>query len=100
MRPLASAANAPFRTQLRDWRVKANATRLFVWNYVCDFGNYLQAFPNYNVLGQDIAFFAENTSVTGLFEESCGTGCGSTIRGDLNRQGQGQELTWMNSRVM
>ena len=37
MRPLASAANAPFRAQLHDWRVKANATRLFVWNYVCDF---------------------------------------------------------------
>lgn len=38
MRPIASSTNRPFRDQLQDWREKANATRIFVWNYVCDFG--------------------------------------------------------------
>ncbi len=38
MRPIASETNRPFRVQLQDWREKANATRIFVWNYVCDFG--------------------------------------------------------------
>lgn len=74
LRPFASEANRPFRAQLQDWREKANATRLFVWNYVCDFGNYIQTFPNYENLGQDLQFLAEHTAVTGVFEESCGTG--------------------------
>jgi hypothetical protein len=38
MRPIASETNRPFRAQLQEWRDKANATRIFVWNYVCDFG--------------------------------------------------------------
>ena len=33
-RPLTDPSNARFRGIIEGWRYKANATRLFVWNYV------------------------------------------------------------------
>lgn len=42
--------------------------RLYIWDYVTNFANYLQPFPNFNVLQENIRFLAEN-HVRGIFEE-------------------------------
>ena len=41
--------------------------RIYIWNYVVDFGSFLQTFPNYYVLGPNIEFFAAH-GVRGIFQ--------------------------------
>ena len=65
--------NANFSRTLRSW---FNLTqRIYVWNYVADFGNYLQSFPDYFILGPNIKYFADH-GVRGLFEEGPGISVG------------------------
>ena len=52
-KPLSSPANVGFRRTLDGWKLEANAT-VYIWNYIADFGNLLQVFPNLFALGQDI----------------------------------------------
>lgn len=42
--------------------------RLYVWDYVTNFANYVQPFPNLGVLAANVRFFARN-GVKGVFEQ-------------------------------
>lgn len=42
--------------------------RLYVWDYVTNFSNYVLPFPNYGVLQPNLRLFAEN-NVKGVFEQ-------------------------------
>lgn len=55
-----------FGRDLREWSKIAD--HLFVWNYVTNFSNYLIPQPNWNSIGEDLKFFAEN-HVVGVFEQ-------------------------------
>jgi hypothetical protein len=55
-----------FGRDLREW--SRIADHLFVWNYVTNFSNYLIPQPNWNPIGKDLKFFADN-HVVGVFEQ-------------------------------
>jgi hypothetical protein len=64
--PLDSAANAAFAADIRGWEQRAD--RLYIWDYVTDFGHYVQPFPDWFTLGPNLRFFQAN-HVRGVFEE-------------------------------
>jgi hypothetical protein len=67
--PLATCdypQNVSFRDDIVGWSKLCD--RLYVWDYVTSFANYLTPFPNWDVLGPNIRFFVEN-GVKGIFEE-------------------------------
>jgi hypothetical protein len=64
--PLDQPANAAFGDDLRGWAKCAD--RLYIWDYVTDFANYIQPHPNWFVLGPNLRFFQSN-HVRGVFEE-------------------------------
>ena len=67
--PLAtcdSEESAEFRKDIAAWAEMCD--RLWVWDYVTCFTNYLLPFPNLRVLDDNIRFFIHN-HVTGIFEE-------------------------------
>jgi len=47
--PLTDPSNEAFAGIINDWF--ALTQRIYIWNYVVDFGDVLQSFPNYYVLG-------------------------------------------------
>ena len=80
--------NKKFREDIEGW--SKIAPRLFVWDYVTNFSNYILPHPNMRVLGPNIRFFAKN-NVIGLFEQG---DAGTTI-GDFIRL-----RTWILSHLM
>ncbi len=67
--PLAtcdSEANRRFRKDAEAWAKVGS--RLWVWDYVTDFRNYLLPFPNQRVRNDNIRFFIRN-NVKGIFEQ-------------------------------
>ncbi len=58
--------NADFKRDMEAW--SAMAPRLFVWDYVTNFRNYILPHPNMRVLAPNIRFFIDN-NVVGLFEQ-------------------------------
>lgn len=67
--PLASCqseANRTFCEDIRRWAKVSD--RLWVWDYVTDFGHYLLPFPNQRVRDDNIRFFVRN-NVKGIFEQ-------------------------------
>jgi hypothetical protein len=70
--------NEPFRKDIEAW--SRIAPRLFVWNYVTNFSNYLIPHPNLRVLAPNIRFFVKN-NVVGLFEQGDSqSGIGDFVR--------------------
>ncbi|MHB1461123.1 MAG: DUF4838 domain-containing protein [Armatimonadota bacterium] len=65
-RPITAAQNADFYKDLVDWRKISK--RLYIWNYVVNFSNYLIPHPNITNLGPDLRTFTEN-NVVGMFEQ-------------------------------
>jgi len=68
-KPLNSKSNAAFYKDLQDW--KKISKRLYVWDYVVNFGDLTIAHPNWHVLAPNIRTFAAN-NVVGLFEQGDG----------------------------
>jgi len=65
--PLAMGPqNGAFKRDMEAW--SAIAPRLFVWDYVTNFRDYIMPHPNMRVLAPNIRFFVENNAV-GLFEQ-------------------------------
>jgi hypothetical protein len=67
--PLAtcdSPANRAFRRDLEGWSKVSK--RLWVWDYVTDFSNYLLPFPNQRVRNDNIQLYVRN-NVKGIFEQ-------------------------------
>ncbi len=56
-----------FTGDVRAWAQIAD--RLYVWDYVVDFEFYINIHPNFQVLKENIKFFAEH-NLEGVFEES------------------------------
>lgn len=69
--PLDSDWNGPgtqenVRDGLREWA--AISKKLFVWNYITNFVFTIPPFPNWEGLGKDLRFFADN-NVVGVFQQ-------------------------------
>jgi hypothetical protein len=62
--------NASFVEDIRSW--SRISDRLYVWDYVTEFGHYISPWPNLYTLQPNIKFFIEN-GVRGLFEQGPGT---------------------------
>jgi len=79
--PLATCSrNASFRDDLVAW--SKIAPRLYVWDYVTNFGNYIMPFPNLDVLKPNIKLFVEH-NVKGIFEEGNYSGGGGGEMAEL-----------------
>jgi hypothetical protein len=59
-----------FRENLENW--SRCTQRLWVWDYLCNFGHYLQPFPNQRSRAQNVSFFVAH-GVKGLFEQDAYT---------------------------
>lgn len=70
---LISSARADFASDLRDW--SRCCQRLYIWDYMTNFENYLQPVPNFKVQQPNLKFYIEN-GVKGVFSE------GYTINGN------------------
>ena len=62
----ASEQNRKFAEDIEGW--SKICQRLYIWDYVTDFGHYVQPHPNFRVLQPNIAFFIAN-GVKGIFEQ-------------------------------
>ena len=72
VQPLGSGPqNEKFRRDIEGW--SAVAPRLYVWNYVTNFRNYILPHPNLRVLTPNIRFFVKHNAI-GLFEQG-DSGC-------------------------
>ncbi len=92
MHPLATCdqdTNRSFVRDLQGWAKVAN--RLWVWDYVTSFADYLVPFPNLRVRDDNIRLFVRN-NVTGIFEQDVYT----TLNGELSMLSGylGAKLLW------
>ena len=87
--PLNSEWNTETRDNLLGWA--KIAPKLFVWNYITNFDNYMVTHPNWQGLSSDLRFFASN-NVQGVFEQ-----------GDAETNGAGdfvQLRAWLMSKLL
>lgn len=69
-KPLATEGSAAvFRSDLKGWRTLTS--KLFVWDYVTQFTNYLAPFPNLLTLQPNIKYFRDNC-IKGVFSQGSG----------------------------
>ena len=68
-RPLTDPVNAPFKKDLKNW--SDLSSKLFVWDYVANFSNFLAPHPNLYNFESNIRFFVRN-NVVGVFEQGNG----------------------------
>ena len=61
--PMTHTTNAKFATDIKAWGNLTN--RIWIWNYVTDFANYVMPWPDYHTLIPNTQFFKDN-GVTGL----------------------------------
>ena len=59
-------ANRKFADDIREW--SRIADRLYIWDYVTNFHNYIMPWPNFGVLGPNVRFFVRH-NVKGIFEQ-------------------------------
>ncbi|MGA2244758.1 MAG: DUF4838 domain-containing protein [Verrucomicrobiota bacterium] len=64
--PLDDASNAKFLADLHDW--SKICRRLYLWDYVTDFSDYLLPHPNWYALGPNLRLF-KKCAGQGVFEE-------------------------------
>jgi hypothetical protein len=74
--PLNDPSNAAFLADLTTWSKICG--RLYVWDYVTDFANYVLPHPNWFVLGPNVRLFREY-GVKGVFEEGAYAGPGEEM---------------------
>lgn len=66
LHPFTHVNNRAFRKDIEKWAKICN--RLYIWDYVTNFENFVQPHPNWYVLGENIRFFIEH-NVKGIFDE-------------------------------
>ncbi|MBC8443133.1 DUF4838 domain-containing protein [PVC group bacterium] len=66
LQPLEHEANKAFADDIRRWSELTD--RLYIWDYVTNFGLPLQPHPNLRVLAPNVRFFARH-GAKGVFEE-------------------------------
>ncbi|GMH95860.1 hypothetical protein TL16_g13243, partial [Triparma laevis f. inornata] len=74
--PLTDDSNKAFQQDIINWGKLSD--RIYVWDYVTNFANYLAPFPNWRILGANVRFFRDN-GVVGLFEEGSYQGPGGDM---------------------
>ena len=74
--PLDHPSNASFAQDIIGW--SKISRRLYIWDYVTDFGHYVQPHPNWFTLGPNLRFFLDH-SVQGVFEEGAYQSHGSEM---------------------
>lgn len=74
--PLDDPSNALFLADLQGWSKLCQ--RLYVWDYVTDFANYVLPHPNWFTLGLNLRLFAQY-NVKGVFEEGAYAGPGAEM---------------------
>jgi hypothetical protein len=62
----ACRENAAFAKDIEDW--SRICDRIYIWDYVTCFSYYVQTFPNFGVLRENMRFFAEH-GVKGMYPE-------------------------------
>ena len=66
--------NASFVDDINGWvRI---APRLYIWDYVVEFGNYILPFPNFKVLQPNIQFFRDHNAI-GVMSQAAYTSRGA-----------------------
>jgi len=60
--------NRSFVEDIRGWHKLCD--RLYIWDYVINYGHSIMPFPDLEVLAPNIRFFAAN-GVKGMYEEAC-----------------------------
>lgn len=69
-RPLETiSSDSSFQKDLKDWGKLTN--NIWLWDYVVQFRNYLDPFPNLHVLQPNLQFFAKN-NCTMMFQQGSG----------------------------
>ena len=87
--PLSAPSNKTFADDLRQWA--AISPKLFIWNYVTNFSNYLIPHPNFEPIAEDVRLFSES-NVIGVFQQ-----------GDAFNGLAGDMLplrTWVHAKIM
>ncbi len=84
----SGAQNAAFRKDIQDW--SRIADKLYIWDYVGNFRNYLLPHPNYHVMAPNVRFYVRHHAVS-VFEQGDG---GSSI-GDFVRP-----RAWLLARLL
>lgn len=65
--PLGAPVNRAAVADLEGWGRLTD--RILVWDYITNFANYLQPYPNIHTLGPDMALLGRHPSVTGVFAQ-------------------------------
>lgn len=66
LHPLTHPNNTPFKRDIQGWgRV---SRRLYIWDYLTNFAHYVQPYPNWFLLCENIRFYLAN-GVKGIFNE-------------------------------
>jgi hypothetical protein len=74
--PLSHPSNAKFQADISNWGEISK--RLYVWNYVTNFNDFMVPFPDYPSWGPNTKFYAEH-GVVGLYQEGTYTGAGGDM---------------------
>ena len=74
--PLDDPSNAKFLSDLQGW--SSICHRLYVWDYVTDFADYVLPHPNWFVLGPNLRLL-QKYGVKGVFEEGAYAGPGAEM---------------------
>ena len=62
----ACSRNRAYVKDLEEWN--SICDRIYIWDYVTNFANYLAPYPNFNVLRDNMRFYAEH-GVKGMYPE-------------------------------
>lgn len=66
-RPLTSAANQSFLSDLKGWSQLTD--EILIWDYITNFASYLQPYPNISSLARNLRILAAQPSVVGVFHQ-------------------------------
>ena len=66
LHPYTHGQNRQFRERLKGWSKMTD--RIYIWDYLVNFENYLAPHPNLRTLGPNVKFFARN-GVAGIFAQ-------------------------------
>jgi hypothetical protein len=74
--PMSHPSNAPFASDFTKW--SQLTPNLYVWDYVTDFFDYMQPFPDVGHLAENVRWFVERHAI-GLNEEGAHNSRGSDL---------------------
>lgn len=76
LHPFTHDNNRSFRRDIAAW--SRIARRLYVWDYVTNYAHFVQPYPNWYALGENMRFFARHR-VAGVFEQANNSSLGGEL---------------------